>query len=368
MTATVSPVARSFDPETMLRLQGKPLYGIDGFAVNGGEAVVTGLALAPDGDASRVSISAAAGMAASLTYPAGPNPGAADFYWYWKNAGNSVYRVGVDLAATTDEGPLFRFRFHFEGEPEDVFEDIRTTVVAPKNLQAYQNYPTAGSMKRVQHFDTIAGVVTKGASDALRIARLAQAYGVDPAGAVLDWGVGHGRVVRHLPLHGMTGPLHGIDIDPDNVAWGRAHLKGVAFEHGPLMPPSPYAPASFDLVFGISVMTHLSRNVQQAWLDEIARILKPGAIALVTFAGDAAVAFGSRYFRPDWMRTYLETGAAPDLPDPSLVGVIDDPDYYKNVYISAERATELCRQHLEVAGVHRCMFGYQDLLVLRKPA
>jgi SAM-dependent methyltransferase len=354
------------DAETVRRLQAAPLYGIDGFAFQGGEATLVGMALSPEGDPRKVSVTSDPGVSLSLEFPL-RNPDAADVYWYWPNAADSYFRATLDLAETTRGGPYYRLRVRFEGQADDRFEDIRTTIVVPKHMNAYQNYPTGGSLQRVQFFDTIAGVTVRGASDALRIARLAQAYGVDPAGAVLDWGVGHGRVLRHMPLAGMTGRLHGVDIDPDNIAWAGEHLKTLDMRVGPLMPPSPYADDSFDLVYGISVMTHLTRHVQEAWLAEIARILKPGGVALLTFSGDTAVAFQSYSLTADWLAVYLETGAGPDLPDNSLVGVIDDPSYYKNVYLTADRAAELCGRFLEVAGVHPCMFGYQDLMALRKP-
>ena len=359
--------AHGHDAEAVRRLHTIPLYGVDGFALQGGAVTVTGMVLAPDGDPARVAATAEPGVSIALDYPLS-NPGAAEVYWYWPDAGTSAFRLEIDLAATRRGGKAYRFRFRFDGQPEDVFEDIRTSSVIPKNLNAFQNFPTGASLKRVQFFDTIAGVAVRGASDATRIARLAEAYGVGSGGAVLDWGVGHGRVLRHMPLAGMTGPLHGVDIDPDNIAWARDHLKSLDMRVGPLMPPSPYEDDSFDLVYGISVMTHLTRHVQEAWLAEIARILKPGGVAMLTFSGDAAVAFQSYSLAPDWLAVYLETGAGPDLPDNSLVGVIEDPSYYKNVYLTADRAAELCGRYLEVAGVHPCMFGYQDLMVLRKPA
>ena len=108
--------------------------------------------------------------------------------------------------------------------------------------------------------------------------------------------------------------------------------------------------------------------MQRAWLAEIARILKPGGVALLTFTGDSAVAFNSRYMTREWVDAYVRDGSAPDMPDNSLVGVIDDPTYYKNVYISAPRAAALSAENLEVAAIHECMFGYQELMVLRKPA
>jgi SAM-dependent methyltransferase len=356
-----------FDPAVIRELQALPLFGIDGFQIVQGEASVSGIALAPEGDPAKVSFSTDPGIAGRFAYPH-ETPRAEGFYWYWPNSARAGYRINIDLAATEHVGPAYRARLRFDGVEEHTFEDIRTTIAAPKNLAAYQNYPAAGGLSRVQFFDTISGVVVKGYTDALRIVRLAQAYGVDLEAPILDWGVGHGRVLRHLRRAGAAGPLHGVDIDPNNIEWASKHLPQLSLQLGPLMPPTGYADSSFALVYGISVMTHLSREVQHAWLAEIARILRPGGIALLTFTGDSAVAFNSRYMTREWVDSYMEDGFAPDMPDNSLVGVIDDPGYYRNVFISAPKAAALCSEYLEHLATHVCMFGYQDLMVLRKPA
>lgn len=157
-------------------------------------------------------------------------------------------------------------------------ERLRTTILVPKDLGQMQNFPGAAALSRVHRFHTINNVVPQASADAFRIVEIARLHGFDPqAGAVLDWGTGHGRVIRFLRQAGAAGALHGTDIDPDNIAWAASHLPGIAFAHGPLMPPSVYGDGQFGLVFGISVMTHLAPAVQQAWLVELDRILAPGA-------------------------------------------------------------------------------------------
>jgi SAM-dependent methyltransferase len=159
---------------------------------------------------------------------------------------------------------------------------------------------------------------------------------------------------------------YGIDIDQDNIAWAREHLPEVSLLHGPLMPPTPYPANEFDLVYGISVMTHLTRTIQEAWLQEICRILRPGGLALLTFAGNTAAAFSSRFLEKTWMKEYLDTGRGQDLPSGDLAGKISDPDYYRNVKISSAEVVTLCRPYFAVQDVLECMFGYQDLAVLTK--
>jgi SAM-dependent methyltransferase len=106
----------------------------------------------------------------------------------------------------------------------------------------------------------------------------------------------------------------GIDIDPDNISWAKQNLPAIDFRIGPLLPPTDYPDGSFDLVYGISVMTHLTRAVQIAWLREIERILEPGGLALLTFAGDTSVAFNSQYLTLEWLADYRLRGLGADLP------------------------------------------------------
>src|SRR6185295_9883288 len=134
------------------------------------------------------------------------------------------------------------------------------------------------------------------------------------------------------------------------------NLPGIDFEVGPLFPPTIFPDGAFDLVYGVSVMTHLTRDVQIMWLREIKRILAPDGLALLTFAGDTSVAFASRYLDPKWVEDYRRQGFGADLPSRDMIGIIADPDYYKNVKISAKNVGVLCSEHFYVLDVLECMF------------
>ncbi len=106
-------------------------------------------------------------------------------------------------------------------------------------------------------------------------------------GAVLDWGCGPARVIRHLPevLAGKDCAIHGSDYNAGTIAWCRAHVPGIDFAQNGLAPPFAYADGSFDALYAISVFTHLSEPLHRGWLAEIRRILKPGGIAFLTTHG-----------------------------------------------------------------------------------
>lgn len=342
-----------------------PLYSLNGFQLTGETLQFTGLALPPKGDYSLVRFTADPGVDFKVDYPL-PNPGAKEVYWYWPGSEQSAFRVSINLQSTRHAvRDFYNFQIEFLDEQRP-HEDIRTRILIPKDIGLLQNYPPQRQLQRVIRFDTVNSVALSGINAAWRIAEVARLHGWEGSGTILDWGVGHGRVARHMHRFADVSVM-GVDIDPENVGWITKNISHLVVAYvGPLFPPMIYDEDRFSLVYGISVMTHLPLDVQRAWLAEIARVLRPGGLALLTFAGDTSVAFSSRYLDHKWLAEYRATGRGPALADKSLEGVIATPDYYKNIKQTTARARELCEEYMDVVAVHECMFGYQDLFVLRK--
>ena len=102
-------------------------------------------------------------------------------------------------------------------------------------------------------------------------------------GSVLDFGCGCGRVTRYWDT--FAGSVSGSDVNAKAVAWCRTHLSFARFEQNGLAPPVAFADESFDLVYALSVFTHLTADLQLAWRDELRRVLRPGGFLLVTTHG-----------------------------------------------------------------------------------
>ena len=103
---------------------------------------------------------------------------------------------------------------------------------------------------------------------------------------VLDFGCGPGRTLRQFTEESTRGEFWGVDIDQSSID---------SFEDCPLPlhtrvcdlePPLDFEDESFDLVWAISVFTHLTDNSAD-WLIELHRILKPGGMLMATFMGPA---------------------------------------------------------------------------------
>lgn len=101
---------------------------------------------------------------------------------------------------------------------------------------------------------------------------------------VADLGCGCGRIARWLApeVVGGQGRFLGFDINPGMAGWCDANLPG-DYECNQLLPPLSTPEGSCDLVYAYSVLTHLREATAVQWLEEIARILRPGGLALLTF-------------------------------------------------------------------------------------
>jgi SAM-dependent methyltransferase len=107
-------------------------------------------------------------------------------------------------------------------------------------------------------------------------------------GGVLDLGCGCGRVTRYWDT--FAGAESGSDVSTNAIEWCRRNLSFGQFESNALGPPLVFDDGSFDLVYALSVFTHLTADLQIAWRDELRRVLRPGGLLLVTTHGRSYVA------------------------------------------------------------------------------
>jgi len=107
----------------------------------------------------------------------------------------------------------------------------------------------------------------------------------DRGARVLDFGCGCGRILRHFARYAATCSFSGTDVDDVAVAWCRENLDFATFETLPKRPPSAFADGTFDAVFAFSVFSHLPEALHRAWLEDLHRVTKPGAVVVVTVQG-----------------------------------------------------------------------------------
>lgn len=121
-----------------------------------------------------------------------------------------------------------------------------------------------------------------------------------PDARVLDVGCGIGRMAVPLTRFFTSGSYEGFDIVPKGIDWctGKITRKYPNFRfqladvHNKMYNPGgrfsaseyrfPYPDDAFDFIFLTSVFTHMLPADMENYVSEIARVLKPGAKALIT--------------------------------------------------------------------------------------
>jgi len=189
--------------------------------------------------------------------------------------------------------------------------------------------------------------------------------------SILDFGVGCGRVARWMEDLVPRARLYGVDIDPPAIRWCKRHIRYATVTRTSPLPPLPFASGTFDLVYSHSVFTHLNEAYQDEWLAELARVTRPGALLLLTVAGETPFRqfFQSNPTHPGM----LEYAKRRDhdgvlfVSDDNWTGIF--PDFYHSAFHTrayVERHWSrffTVRAHLETA-----MLGLQDIVVLERPA
>ncbi|MEP7196563.1 MAG: class I SAM-dependent methyltransferase [Saprospiraceae bacterium] len=105
---------------------------------------------------------------------------------------------------------------------------------------------------------------------------------------ILDWGCGPGRIIRHLPnvMHESCS-FYATDYNKASIDWCSKNLTGIKFNLNSKLAELPYEDNFFDVIYGISIFTHLSEKQHSSWYLELHRILAPNGILYLTTQGDS---------------------------------------------------------------------------------
>ncbi|MFN8152321.1 MAG: class I SAM-dependent methyltransferase [Solirubrobacterales bacterium] len=102
---------------------------------------------------------------------------------------------------------------------------------------------------------------------------------------VLDFGCGAGRTLRHFAPEAGVAEFWGADIDGPSIEWMRESMSPpIHAWQSAQLPPMGLEHGSFDLIYAISVFTHLTEG-SAPWLLELHRLLRPGGLLIVTYMG-----------------------------------------------------------------------------------
>jgi len=181
--------------------------------------------------------------------------------------------------------------------------------------------------------------------------------------SILDFGCGCGRVIRWFHDHPSECSLYGSDIDAKAIDWCRKKLTFATFSVNDPLPPFRFPDLHFDLVYSISIFTHLDESYQMAWLKELQRVIKPGGIALLSFHSET----NWPDLSPTELATLRERGFFYKV---GITGALKPdglPDFYQAAYHTEDYVIETCSRFFRVHRfIDKGLENYQSLAVLER--
>ena len=182
---------------------------------------------------------------------------------------------------------------------------------------------------------------------------------IENLNSILDFGCGCGRTLMWLAKSIPGKEFYGTDVDGSSIRWCRTNLPFATFSNNAPLPPTAYQDATFDLVYAVSVLTHLNEDYQLTWLAELHRILKPGGRLLLSVHGKHCWHGLSQ----DDLQILEERGFLFKTSS-KLHGLL--PDWYHTAYHSREYVMRRFSSSFSVLTYMEAGLGCQDLVVLER--
>jgi len=346
-----------------LNLCDHPFYGTGGWAIQNGIMSISGVLLPPNGRYNDLECIGQDGVSFKFHWPIF-QPDTHAFYWYYPGSPYLGFRLDIDLAASSDKSRSFEFYFKIKGE--DARRGKLRNVSVPKDIRLFQELPEDFNVQRVQNQSTTVGATIAGYTDYRRIVELASRYITLRNGTrFLDWGCGFGRIARFFQSDFPASPVFGVELDDLNLDWMRAHLPHVTPIKTNLDAKIDVPDGCVDVIYGISVMTHIRESQQDAWLRELKRILAPGGVLMLTTCGAGSFSFSSRWVGREHLLAWNQRGFVEFETASSFDRDIGGGGYYIQAKQSLENTRRRWGQFAEIIDFIPSVFGYQDMVVMR---
>ncbi|NOR46158.1 MAG: methyltransferase domain-containing protein [Candidatus Delongbacteria bacterium] len=160
------------------------------------------------------------------------------------------------------------------------FKKNNPNIVLPPHYMLFESF---GKMDYASYFE-------KGKESADDILELLEKHHSLENINLLEWGCGPVRILRHIPeiLSSKRSQVFGSDYNPETIKWNKKSFDNLNFSKNDLLPPLEYDNNFFDVIFCISVFTHLDEITELKWFNEIIRVLKPGGIFLLSIHGESS--------------------------------------------------------------------------------
>jgi SAM-dependent methyltransferase len=173
---------------------------------------------------------------------------------------------------------------HFKDLPDEdwkqlVIRSIKEEVIDGVRFPKYTHLARLGSRS-----------AESGVEEAFRLYQLCQPFLSELLNnrkdcSYMDFGCGAGRIFRMFLKNFDRSRAIGVDCNEELIKICQADFDGFRFETIPERPPIKLPSSSIDVITAYSVFSHFSAIQNTRWVDEFARLLRPGGLAFLTTYG-----------------------------------------------------------------------------------
>ena len=152
--------------------------------------------------------------------------------------------------------------------------------------------PANSSMRKTTASGSIRRYFTSGMECYVPIVVMAEKYGLNLRDGnlnILDFGCGVGRVLLQFTRNYSNNNYYACDIDDTSINFIKRNYKNVKSYANDHTPPLDYQDSSFDLIYSISIFSHLNLEDQDAWLAELSRVVNKDGYLFLTIEGSHSI-------------------------------------------------------------------------------
>lgn len=189
---------------------------------------------------------------------------------------------------------------------------------------------------------------------------------------IMDFGCSSGRILRHfyenIENDGFT--LTGCDASAIKIEWLRQNFpREFCVFTGGLYPSIPFESNTFDVIYGMSVFTHI-KYLWDSWLLELKRVLKPGGIIIQSIHTEDAYNFFQKNIDEQWVKEALGDLRIYLIENPKMTqNYILHGDIDKNeIFIKKETLLEYWGRYYKKIKIYPLekKYSYQNWVVAQK--
>jgi SAM-dependent methyltransferase len=176
---------------------------------------------------------------------------------------------------------------------------------------------------------------------------------------VWDFGCGCGRLSTHFARQHAEITFAGSDIDPEAIQWlNDTRSKNIEYKVNSPWPPCEFE-GQFDLIYSVSVFTHLPEDMQLAWLSELARMSAPSGLLMLTTRAKSLLQYlpAENHVELDEKGFYYQDG-------PTTDGL---PDFYRTTYHTDHYIRTVWSKYFEILEIVAGGYDtHMDIVICRR--